>query len=221
MLIWFSFHVVPQKINTNQTCPGLGWHQLFIILSNAQDGHPSVGDSVSQSQWEEGGLTQQSHTYFLWIIVQRTLPLAFYTIFNTLDPSGFRLGHYLGHTITWEERGISSKGFSSVYDLIFDSLSLVQVTDFEISPCFNGYIIHKSPFRYFNKSKPPLSAVRYFILVHVFTIQWPGLPHLARPERFYIQSWSLCLNRCQKVGMAGSVGNLPELNWAWWRENHR
>ena len=31
-----------------------------------QDGHPSVGDSVSQNQWEEGGLTQQTRISSLW-----------------------------------------------------------------------------------------------------------------------------------------------------------
>ena len=31
-----------------------------------QDGHPSVGDSVRQNQWEEGGLTQQTRISSLW-----------------------------------------------------------------------------------------------------------------------------------------------------------
>ena len=61
-----------RAVKTRGVWPCFCWHfTVFHALelyhmSNPQDGDPSVGDSVSQNQWDEGGLTQQTLTSSLW-----------------------------------------------------------------------------------------------------------------------------------------------------------
>ena len=43
-----------------------GQTPLLSTALNRSKAHPSVGDSVSQNQWEEGGLTQQTRISSLW-----------------------------------------------------------------------------------------------------------------------------------------------------------